>query len=113
MQGSHLEWRLESGALLRCWKPFENTTIHFSNDGTPGMHHYEGAAGAERLVSVAFADGEVRDFIGERGAEMLWQRRTAGAAGYYRNSLIEGGWWELGFWHADCPTHNIPTHKIL
>ena len=77
------------------------------------MHHYEGAAGAERLVSLAFADGEVRDFICERGAEILWQRRTAGAAGYYRNCLIKGGWWELGFWHEFVPTHNIPTHKIV
>ena len=33
------------------------------------MHHYEGAAGAERLVSLAFGDGDVRDFRGaERGA---------------------------------------------
>ena len=36
------------------------------------MHHNEGAAGAERLVSLAFADGEVRDFTGERSAEKLW-----------------------------------------
>ena len=36
------------------------------------MYHNEGAAGAERLVSLAFADGEVRDFTGERGAEKLW-----------------------------------------
>merc|ERR1740130_1180263 len=112
-EGSNLDWRLESGALLRCWKLSCRRTVIRTNAGVPAMHHYEGAAGAERLVSVAFADGEVRDFIGERGAEMLWQRRTAGAAGYYRNSLIEGGWWELGFWHADCPTHNIPMHKIL
>merc|ERR1740139_2062574 len=73
VQGSNLEWRLESGALLRCWKPFERTRIHFDNAGNPGMHHYEGAAGAERLVSVAFADGAMRDFRGERGAEVMWQ----------------------------------------
>ena len=36
------------------------------------MYHNEGAAGAERLVSLAFADGEVRDFTGERSAEKLW-----------------------------------------
>ena len=112
-EGSNLDWRLESGALLRCWKPSCRRTVIRTNAGVPAMHHYEGAAGAERLVSLAFADGEVRDFICERGAEIVWQRRTAGAAGYYRNSLIEGGWWELGFWHADCPTHNIPMHKIL
>ena len=111
-EGSNLEWRLESGAVLRSWKLFEATSIA-QNAGVPGMHHYEGAAGAERLVSLAFADGEVRDFICERGAEILWQRRTAGAAGYYRNRLIKGGWWELGFWHEFTPTHNIPTHKIL
>jgi len=112
-EGSNLEWRLESGALLRCWKPSDRRTVIRTNAGVPGMHHYEGAAGAERLVSLAFADGEVRDFICERGAEILWQRRTAGAAGYYRNRLIKGGWWELGFWHEFTPTHNIPTHKIL
>ena len=59
------------------------------------MHHYEGAAGAERLVSLAFADGDVRDFRGERGAETLLQRRTA--TGYYRH-YSTSGWWNWGFW---------------
>ena len=31
------------------------------------MHHYEGAAGAEALVSLAFGDGDVRDFRQGRG----------------------------------------------
>ena len=31
------------------------------------MHHYEGAAGAERLVSLACADGDVCDFTGGDG----------------------------------------------
>ena len=34
------------------------------------MHHYEGAAGAERRVALAFADGHVHGFVGERGAEL-------------------------------------------
>ena len=107
VQGSHLEWRLESGALLRCWKPFENTTIRFDNDGTPGMHHYEGAAGAERLVSLAFADGDMRDFRGERGAEVMWQRRTA--TGYYKHLDI-AGFWKSGFWH---PRLNSATWRVM
>ena len=107
VQGSNLEWRLESGALLRCWKPFENTTLRFSNDGTPGMHHYEGAAGAERLVSLAFADGDMRDFRGERGAEVMWQRRTA--TGIYKHLDI-AGWWASGFWH---PRLNSATWRVM
>ena len=53
VQGSNLEWRLESGALLRCWKPFASVRNYMFTytRGTPGMHHYEGAAGAERLVA--------------------------------------------------------------
>jgi hypothetical protein len=31
------------------------------------MHHYEGAVGAERLVSLACADGDVCDFTGGDG----------------------------------------------
>ena len=48
-EGSKLEWRLESGTLLRCWKPYEGVAHLTVNAGKPGMHHYEGAAGAERL----------------------------------------------------------------
>ena len=108
VQGSNLEWRLESGALLRCWKPFENTTIRFDNDGTPGMHHYEGAAGAERLVSLAFADGAMRDFRGERGAEEMWQHRIP-ATGFYKHLDI-AGWWASGFWH---PRLNSATWRVM
>ena len=100
-------WRLESGALLRCWKPFERTRIHFDNAGKPGMHHYEGALGAERLVSVAFADGAKRDFRGERGAEVMWQYRSP--TGFYRHRDIDG-WWESGFWH---PTLNSATWRVM
>ena len=107
VQGSNLEWRLESGALLRCWKPFERTEDFFGNEGNPGMHHYEGAAGAERLVSVAFADGAMRDFRGERGAEVMWQYRSA--TGYYRNRDI-AGWWASGFWH---PNLNSATWRVM
>ena len=56
------------------------------------MYHYEGAAGAERLVSLACADGDVCDFSGERGAERQVQRRNE-ATGYYWNtatSTIDG-----------------------
>ena len=107
VQGSNLEWRLESGALLRCWKPFERTRIHFDNAGKPGMHHYEGAAGAERLVSVAFADGAKRDFRGERGAEVWWQYRSP--TGFYRHRDIDGSW-ASGFWH---PTLNSATWRVM
>ena len=60
--------------------------------GALGMRHYEGAAGAERLVSLACADGDVCDFSGERGAERQVQRRNE-ATGYYWNtatSTIDG-----------------------
>ena len=59
-EGSNLEWRLESGALLRSWKPFEGMTkfeTNFYMNGPPGVHHYVGAAGAELLVSFVFDDG--------------------------------------------------------
>ena len=76
---THLQWRLESGALLRSWQPFAGvrnsmyTCLHvYCTRGTPGVHHYEGAAGAERLVALAFADGHVHGFVGERGAELVW-----------------------------------------
>ena len=64
-QGSGLEWRLGSGALLQCWKPYKGDFFNgpTANRGAHGMHHYEGAvAGAEELVSVEFADGEVLDY---------------------------------------------------
>ena len=76
VQGNNLEWRLESGALLRCWKPFEGTTGSRASDrsrtnrGAPAMHHYVGAAGAERLGYLAFNHGEGHSFVGERGAEI-------------------------------------------
>jgi hypothetical protein len=53
----------------------------------------EGAAGAERLVSLACADGDVCDFSCERGAERQVQRRNVEATGYYWNtatSTIDG-----------------------
>ena len=66
------------------------------------MHHYEGAAGAERLVSLAFADGEVVDFFTTRkGVQMQWQIRKP-ATMYYWKLGIEG-WWEYGFWHPPLP----------
>jgi hypothetical protein len=97
-EGSNLEWRLESGALLRSWKPLEGMTNLRRNRAAPGMHHYVGAAGAERLVSLVFADGDVLDFRGERGAEVLWQRRSSG--GFYKNIDIPG-WWGRGLWHPN------------
>ena len=43
MQGSGLEWRLESGALLRCWKPYKGDFFNYltANRGALGMHHYD------------------------------------------------------------------------
>ena len=67
---NHLQWRLESGALLRSWDLFTRVPNHMYTRGTPGMHHYEGAAGAERLVYLAFNHGEGHSFVGERGAEI-------------------------------------------
>ena len=74
VQGSGLEWRLESGALLRCWKPYKGDFFNYltANSGALGMHHYEGVVGAERLVSVEFDDGEVLEYRGKRGVELLW-----------------------------------------
>ena len=71
------------------------------------MHHYQGAAGAERLVSLAFADGAMRDFRGERGAEVMWQRRASW--GYYKHLDIPG-FWVFGLWH---PRLNSPTWKLM
>ena len=67
---NHLQWRLESGALLRSWDLFTRVPNHMYTRGTPGMHHYEGAAGAERLVYLALNHGEGHSFVGERGAEI-------------------------------------------
>ena len=107
-EGSNLEWRLEeSGALLRSWKPFEGMTSLRQNRGKPGIHKYEGAAGAERLVSLVFADGDVRYFRGERGAEVMWQRRASW--GYYKHLDIPG-FWVFGLWH---PRLNSPTWKLM
>ena len=106
-EGSNLEWRLESGALLRSWKPLEGMTNLRRNRAAPGMHHYVGAAGAERLVSLVFADGDVLDFRGERGAEVLWQRRSSG--GFYKNIDIPG-WWGRGLW---LPSTNSSAWKLM
>ena len=113
-EGSNLEWRLESGALLRSWKLFEGTTgsrasdVKSTNSGAPAMHHYVGAAGAERLVSLAYAEhDDVRDFRGERGAEVMWQRRASW--GRYEHIDIPG-WWCFGVWH---PPANSPTWKLM
>ena len=75
---SELEWRLESGALLRCWKTYEGVCNTRPSELAPAMHHYEGEAGAERLVSVACA-GSVLGFKGPRGEEKMvrqWIRDT-------------------------------------
>ena len=80
---SELEWRLESGALLRCWKTYEGVCNTRPSELAPAMHHYEGEAGAERLVSVACA-GSVLGFKGPRGEEKMvrqWIRDTAGSSG--------------------------------
>ena len=102
VQGSGLEWRLESGALLRCWKPNKGDFFKYNtpNRKALGMHHYEGVVGAERLVSVAFADGAVLDYRGERGVELLWAQwsPTGYSPGYY-SSRDGDGWWDFGFWH--------------
>ena len=69
------------------------------------MHHYEGKAGTERLVSLACADGDVCDFSGERGAERQVQRRNE-ATGYYWHCDIDG-WWDSGFWHPYRYWHSV------
>ena len=69
------------------------------------MHHYEGAAGAERLVKFEFADGEVYHFRGEK--ELFWQKRKPTEyCGYYQNADI-GGHWDYGFWHPWPRAHTI------
>ena len=113
VQETGIEWRLASGALLRCWKRNKG---EFYNEQTAnmealGMHHYEGVAGAERLVRVAFADGEVLDYrVGERGAELLWAQwmPRADSPGYYKCRGIDG-WWDSGFWH---PARGSPTWRM-
>ena len=110
MRGSRLESRLESGALLRCWKPYKGYCSNANREAL-GAHHYEGVAGAERLVRVTFADGEVLDFRGERGGERLWAqwKPTGYSPGWYSCRSDYGwwepgggsndGWWDYGFWH--------------
>ena len=74
------------------------------------MHHYVGAAGAERLGSLGYTGtdyDDVRSFRGERGAEVVWQRR--GPLGYYSHIDIRG-WWCFGFWH---PNLNSPAWKLM
>ena len=58
VRGSRLEYRLESGALLRCWKPYDGCLSNYrtANRDALGVHHYEGVAGTERLVRVTFAE---------------------------------------------------------
>ena len=74
VRGNRLEYWLETGALLRCWKPYKGCISNYrtANREALGVHHYEGVAGTERLVRVTFADGEVLDFRGERGVERHW-----------------------------------------
>ena len=114
VQETGIEWRLASGALLRCWKRNKGEFYNHqtANMEALGMHHYEGVAGAERLVRVAFADGEVLDYRGEsaRGAELLWAQwmPRADSPGYYKCRGIDG-WWDSGFWH---PARGSPTWRM-
>ena len=75
VDGSNLEWRLESGALLRCWKPYEGVCNSRPSELVPAMHHYEGVVGDERLVSVAFA-GSVLGFKGPRPLPGGWLKSS-------------------------------------
>ena len=63
-------------------------------------------------MSLAFADGEVRDFRrDERGTQLLWQVREP-ATGYYNNKDI-GSYWQYGFWHATIGTRlNRVGHSV-
>ena len=93
-QRNGLEWRLESGALLRCWKPYPGFFFNdrTANWGAWGMHHYEGVVGAERLVSVEFDDGEVLEFRGHRGYELLWaQFMPTALLPWFRRRRLRGG----------------------
>ena len=79
---NRLEWRLESGAVLRVWMPRRN------RNGDPGklaaVRHYKGKRGAERLVSVLMSSGVVAYYEGKRGAEHYVRRELpTGAVLYY------------------------------
>ena len=75
---ARLEWRLESGAVLRVWMPRRN------RNGDPGklaaVRHYKGKRGAERL-----GHGDVvAYFEGERGAEhYVREEWPTGTVQYY------------------------------
>ena len=73
-EGNTLEWRLESGALLRCWKPYEGVCNSRPSELVPAMHH-EGVVGDERLVSVEFA-GSVLGFKGPRPLPGGWLKSS-------------------------------------
>ena len=77
-----LEWRLESGALLRVWKPRSN------GNGDPGelaaMYHFKGKRGAERLVSVFFTStGAESYFEGKRGTEQCVRKEWPSGEVHY------------------------------
>ena len=98
-EGNTLEWRLESGALLRCWKMRKKE----KGDSQMGMHHYQGAAGAERLVSLVLADGEELQCIGEKGAPPSF-------AGYVHGIL--NGTCMVRAWYVPyhASTHHAPAY---
>ena len=80
---ARLEWRLESGAVLRVWMPRRN------RNGDPGklaaVRHYKGKRGAERLVSVLMSSGVVAYFEGKCGTEYCVRRELpTGAVHYYK-----------------------------
>ena len=79
---ARLEWRLESGAVLRVWMPRRN------RNGDPGklaaVRHYKGKRGAERLVSVLMSSGVVAYFEGKCGTEyMVRKELPSGPVLYY------------------------------
>ena len=88
-QGSGLEWRLGSGALLQCWKPYKGDFFNgqTANRGALGMHHYEGAvAGTEQLVSVEVnaggGPGQADD--GEPHRKLRWGGKGGAPEGGHR-----------------------------
>ena len=79
---ARLEWRLESGAVLRVWMPRRN------RNGDPGklaaVRHYKGKRGAERLVSVLMSSGVVAYFEGKCGTECIVRKELpSGSVLYY------------------------------
>ena len=63
---ARLEWRLESGAVLRVWS---------NRNGDPGklaaMYHFKGKRGAEHYVRKEWPTGAVDYYEGKAGAEHL------------------------------------------